>query len=198
MTTREYPARLRARIESRDAALQELGFRGYDHYLRSPEWQAVRVRHRAKYGEACGLCEVDKGRHQLHHMTYERVGREELHDLVLLCAKCHRMIHILEQRGDIGLDFAGLADMKRATEYATANLAREQQREREHEEIAMSPERMERKIAVMKKRVHHSLAQLPRDKTMVVMANIKRMCDAVEQAQSQGDDVARVIESFNS
>lgn len=125
MTTREYPARLRARIESRDTTLKALGYDSYDHYLRSPEWQALRVRHADEFGDSCGLCEVDEGIRQLHHMTYERVGQERLTDLVRLCANCHQMVHALERRGEIGLDFAGIVDMKRATVYARENERRD-------------------------------------------------------------------------
>ena len=58
----------------------------------------------------CGETE----RLQLHHLTYERVGAERLDDLTPLCANCHAMIHELERRGEIGLDFTGFVDAKRA------------------------------------------------------------------------------------
>jgi hypothetical protein len=118
VTAKQYPARMRARIESREAALRQLGYRDYNQYLRSPEWQSVRIRHTTEFGESCGLCDTREGVHQLHHLTYDRVGRELLSDLVRLCGKCHQMVHALERRGEIGLDFSGLADLERATRYA--------------------------------------------------------------------------------
>lgn len=54
---------------------------------------------------------------QLHHTTYERVGRELLTDLTPLCARCHALVHVLERRGDIGIDLDGLFDDQRAAGY---------------------------------------------------------------------------------
>lgn len=117
MTATNPKTRRRTRSQSRDAALRKLGFRDYKHYLESPEWRSVRVRHRDIHGERCGLCDTDEGTRHLHHMTYERVGQEELSDLVLLCANCHQLVHVLEERGEIGLDFQGLASYQRAVRY---------------------------------------------------------------------------------
>ena len=50
----------------------------------------------------------------MHHLTYERVGEEHLDDLVLLCVPCHSAVHELERRGEMGLDFAGLVNERRA------------------------------------------------------------------------------------
>lgn len=185
MTAREYPARVRARIESRDAALINLGYRDYDHYLHSPEWQAIRVRHRTKYGEACGLCEIAKGRRQLHHMTYERVGQEELHDLVLLCAKCHRMIHILEQRGDIGLDFAGLADFKRAAKYATEQEARRELARSERRDAMQSAERLTMAASSFRAELGRKIRQMPTSAALDLigqMETLLREAEANERA----------------
>ena len=30
---------------------------------------------------------------QVHHLTYKRVGREMLFDLVAVCADCHEVVH---------------------------------------------------------------------------------------------------------
>lgn len=51
---------------------------------------------------------------QLHHLTYERLGDEDLSDLTPLCADCHAMVHVLERRGLIGLDFSGFVNERRA------------------------------------------------------------------------------------
>lgn len=63
-------------------------------YLRSIEWQELRkaVLYRDSY--ACKVCGVT---HQLevHHITYERLGKEELSDLVTICRKHHQQLHDL-------------------------------------------------------------------------------------------------------
>lgn len=110
---------------TRDQRLRGLGFEDYAAYMASHEWADVKRRYRASLRpQDCGLCGTDEDL-QIHHLTYERVGEEELADLVALCQPCHSMLHVLERRGDIqGLDFSGLVD------HARAEKNRERMRER--------------------------------------------------------------------
>ncbi len=39
--------------------------------------------------EACG----DAPAAQVHHLTYERIGRELLFDLAAVCLECHKKAH---------------------------------------------------------------------------------------------------------
>lgn len=133
---------VRARSESRDARLQALGYRDYRHYLASPEWMKVKAHYRKLVIEACLLCGRDESL-ALHHMTYERVGNETPSDLVWLCGNCHAMIHTLEARGDIGLDFTGLTDFKRAAEYAVEQRLRRQESEQDIADALYAPERIQ-------------------------------------------------------
>lgn len=130
MTRSVYPPHVAARVDRRDERLKSLGYNDYAGYLASPAWRKVKARYRKLVIEACGLCGCD-GSLDLHHTTYERVGEELPNDLVWLCRNCHRMVHVLEQRGDMGLDFAGLEDFQRAARYAAENAARNQQAEAE-------------------------------------------------------------------
>lgn len=44
----------------------------------------------------CWLCQevpLD-GSIELHHLTYKRVGRESLDDLMPLCGVCHKKVHL--------------------------------------------------------------------------------------------------------
>lgn len=109
--------RLRERCAARDARLHQLGFADYRAYLRSPQWQSVKARYRASdLPQGCLLCDTDE-RLQFHHLTYERVGEELLDDVAPLCSTCHGIVHVLERRGEIGLDFDGLANPQRALRY---------------------------------------------------------------------------------
>lgn len=88
---------------SLSARMQALGYRLYVDYLASPHWLDVRQRWKAANlfkGWVCHCygCDSREGL-SLHHRTYERVGREELSDLVLVCVDCHKRIHQLERRG---------------------------------------------------------------------------------------------------
>ena len=66
----------------------------YDKYLQSPSWMKKRDQ-RKKIDNSkcvCGRGESDMKLH-VHHQTYERVGKEDLSDLVTLCEQCHEKCH---------------------------------------------------------------------------------------------------------
>lgn len=110
-------------VQRRQARLRELGFTSYRDYLASPRWRATKARYYGSSQPQECICGETEGL-QLHHLTYERVGAEELTDLTPLCATCHAMIHVLEARGDLGLDFAGFVSEQRAARYAEDTEAR--------------------------------------------------------------------------
>ncbi len=64
----------------------------YAAYLLTPQWRAKRAKvlERDKY--VCAGCGAARAE-EVHHLTYDRVGREMLFDLVAVCAACHRSIH---------------------------------------------------------------------------------------------------------
>lgn len=66
--------------------------RDYYAYLKSPEWQVCR---RMMLDHARHRCQLCNGtRHlQVHHRTYERLGREHFQDLIVLCDACHAKHH---------------------------------------------------------------------------------------------------------
>jgi hypothetical protein len=61
-------------------------------YLQSPQWRKVREKALRRDGYRCQGC-LDREATQVHHLTYERHGRELLIDLVSLCDVCHDTIH---------------------------------------------------------------------------------------------------------
>lgn len=79
------------------------GFETYADYLKSDAWKSIRSRWmhsklcRGDKCHAAGCSEVYFL--SLHHRTYQRIGREQLKDLVLVCNKCHEKIHALEKSG---------------------------------------------------------------------------------------------------
>lgn len=64
----------------------------YNAYLATPAW---RERRQKVLDRAAGLCEGCRANRAdvVHHLTYERVGREMLFDLVAVCQPCHEQIH---------------------------------------------------------------------------------------------------------
>jgi len=58
-------------------------------YLRSEHWQEVRRKKLKQAGYKCEAC-GQKVKLDIHHLTYERLGKERLSDLQALCRPCHR------------------------------------------------------------------------------------------------------------
>ena len=63
----------------------------YQNYLNSEAWLGKR---KEILNRSHGRCEVcgDAADH-VHHKTYERLGDEDLEDLLAVCVKCHSDIH---------------------------------------------------------------------------------------------------------
>ena len=60
----------------------------YREYLFSPKWHRIRQRKFKQVGRKCELCgALDKI--EVHHLTYQRLFRERLGDLQVLCKSCH-------------------------------------------------------------------------------------------------------------
>jgi hypothetical protein len=129
--------------------LLSLGYGSYDDYLRSSHWQAVKARYRASDQPQDCICGETDGL-QLHHMTYERIGGESLADLTPLCASCHAMIHTLEARGEIGLDFTGFVSGQRAKRYEVQQRALTERRDADlHGKVAERRTAQGRSLAAM-------------------------------------------------
>jgi 5-methylcytosine-specific restriction endonuclease McrA len=60
----------------------------YNARIKSAQWKNMKrdlIRMRSQKCEKCGSCTSL----QLHHKTYERLGKELMSDLELLCFSCH-------------------------------------------------------------------------------------------------------------
>lgn len=79
-----------------DMKVQVLGYRSYSHYLISEHWQLMKRRHQRS---RCFTCGYTRDLH-LHHITYNRLGRERKEDLVTLCQDCHRKVHKMIADGE--------------------------------------------------------------------------------------------------
>lgn len=78
---------------------QRLTKKQYAAYLRSDHWRDVRKRFwRSQYPKVCCVCHAADRPLDLHHKSYERLGRERLSDLALLCRRCHREVHKVENK----------------------------------------------------------------------------------------------------
>ncbi len=72
----------------------------YHKAISSQRWRELKERVIVLRGKACEGCGTKRGRLDLHHDTYERLGNERLSDLRILCPDCHRAEDILRaERG---------------------------------------------------------------------------------------------------
>lgn len=66
----------------------------YQQYLNSPHWQKMRL---LKLKQVGFKCQHTGSREKLdvHHLTYARLGREGLNDLMVLQRACHDVIEAI-------------------------------------------------------------------------------------------------------
>lgn len=64
----------------------------YDAYLRSEAWRAKRAEALDRAGHRCQLCNAGR-QLEVHHRTYDRLGREHSADLTVPCGRCHLWHH---------------------------------------------------------------------------------------------------------
>lgn len=66
----------------------------YMRYMDSHLWKRKRAKILAREYKRCRICGKEGWLH-VHHITYDRFGREEEGDLVALCPKCHDFVHYM-------------------------------------------------------------------------------------------------------
>lgn len=64
----------------------------YAAYMKSPEWKKNRYPALVRDGFKCAMCGTAKNL-VVHHITYERLGHEDMDDLITLCKDCHAKVH---------------------------------------------------------------------------------------------------------
>ena len=72
--------------------------KAYVDYLRSPRWKKKREEVFAHYGKRCFACRRRAKVLHVHHMTYARLGREAMGDLIPLCVPCHKEVTQIYKR----------------------------------------------------------------------------------------------------
>ncbi len=73
----------------------------YADYLASDHWKLVRDKRLQMDNYRCWCC--DKKATQVHHITYDRVGREPMSDVISVCKTCHSAIHQIEKTEKVSL-----------------------------------------------------------------------------------------------
>jgi hypothetical protein len=90
--TPQAAARIAVSLRHDDLAAREERGDWYSAYLESDLWARTRTLALEYHGDACCLCNA-KRRVNVHHRTYDRIGKERLADLIVLCRDCHAIYH---------------------------------------------------------------------------------------------------------
>jgi hypothetical protein len=168
--------------------LLDLGFKSYGEYLRSAHWRRLREAHRTSDQQQDCFC-GETEHLQLHHLTYERLGREELDDLRWLCKRCHALVHVLERRGDIGIDLVDLESTERAIRYAQDQEPLQERASADWSE--RDAERDRENLKVLSRQIK-SLPQLVPEGTDLTpfYAMVRAEMDALVDGQGQEEEAA--------
>ena len=79
-------------VRARREPLKAVTKANYHQYLRSGDWRRFRELVIQLRGYRCQLCQ-DTKKIEVHHMSYKRVGSEDLRDVLIVCNSCHGFIH---------------------------------------------------------------------------------------------------------
>lgn len=63
----------------------------YHRYLASREWAVKKEQVKQRSAGTCERCQEARAS-EVHHVTYERLGHEDLDDLLHICCACHRFL----------------------------------------------------------------------------------------------------------
>lgn len=76
----------------RTSNLQVEGYADYAEYLASEEWAVKRRKVFQRDGNRCQAC-LENDATEVHHLTYDRIFKEPMFDLVSICRQCHETLH---------------------------------------------------------------------------------------------------------
>ena len=68
----------------------------YKQYLETEHWKSIRESKLKETGYKCQLCSKTDIKLHVHHNTYERIGDEDMNDLIVLCESCHKKFHNID------------------------------------------------------------------------------------------------------
>ncbi|MEZ5383975.1 MAG: hypothetical protein R3F13_00525 [Prosthecobacter sp.] len=63
----------------------------YETYIKSPAWRRTAEAVKRHFGYVCKRCRYSGWDVEVHHLNYDRLGRELFSDLEVLCKSCHKI-----------------------------------------------------------------------------------------------------------
>lgn len=65
----------------------------YQEYLQSRHWKNFKYNYKQTHKNECIFCLSKTDKLDLHHLSYENLGREKEENVCFLCYHCHRILH---------------------------------------------------------------------------------------------------------
>lgn len=65
----------------------------YCKYLKSRHWKKVKRKALKRSDYKCQVCSSRNGTLITHHNNYKCLYNEHSHDIIVVCSRCHEMIH---------------------------------------------------------------------------------------------------------
>jgi len=65
----------------------------YNDYISSPAWKKKRGQRILIDNKTCQMCGATNVLLNVHHITYDSLGNEDMKDLITLCVPCHARVH---------------------------------------------------------------------------------------------------------
>jgi len=78
----------------------------YKRYIKSDAWKLKRLDAIKHHGQDCQQCGhfLPISMIQVHHITYKRLGKELMEDLMIVCKPCHEKIHGINQESELDIN----------------------------------------------------------------------------------------------
>lgn len=68
-------------------------FNDYQEYLHTKYWKNFKYNYKQTHKNECIFCLRKTDKLDVHHLSYENLGKEKEEDVCLLCYHCHRVLH---------------------------------------------------------------------------------------------------------
>lgn len=76
----------------------------YRQYLNSEHWKNTRERLLERHGAYCDCC-GSTDNINVHHLTYKNIGKENDYELIVLCHRCHQIMHDQKRKRRLANEF---------------------------------------------------------------------------------------------
>jgi hypothetical protein len=153
----------RVRLPEREHFFYLGGYVDYNTYIASDEWKQKVNEAKEYYGDCCLLCGSNAEIH-VHHRHYRSLGNEDMHDLTILCDKCHYRyhFHISDKKPKSYRNNGKSKDKARVNRYKLRR--RKKKKKKKGPGLPANHEKSKRRMEVIKQIFHTRRCRTPKEK----------------------------------